>query len=137
PRCSCWACGATSRGFRCDRPPAPADGESGARARSTDEAAMRVSRIAPLAWYALLLFWSVVVLFPLVFMVSTAFKVRGDVFPNVKYLPWLQFQPTLSAWTYLFTDFRQQITDAFMTSLLAALGSAIAATFLGALAGYA
>jgi len=81
--------------------------------------------------------WSAVVLFPLVFMVSTAFKVRGDVFPSVKYLPWLQFKPTLSAWTYLFTDFREQITDAFLTSLFAALGSAIAATLLGALAGYA
>jgi multiple sugar transport system permease protein len=96
-----------------------------------------MSRTARFFCYVALCLWSLVVLFPLYFMVSTAFKERNDVYPDVKYIPWLQFQPTLSAWEYLRADFSKQITDAFTTSLLAASGSAVAATFLGALAGYA
>lgn len=87
--------------------------------------------------YAVLYLWSLIVLFPLYWMFSTAFKESLDIFPIPKYIPWLQFEPTLHAFQVVFTDFREPVVNAFMNSLIASVGSAIAATALGALAGYA
>lgn len=86
--------------------------------------------------YIVLLVWSVVVFFPLYWMVSTAFKQPQDLFPTPTYLPWIQFQPSLQAFHSLLTDYRVQVIGAVRNSFVAAAGSAFIATFLGALAGY-
>jgi len=86
--------------------------------------------------YTLLLVWSVVVLFPLFWMVSTAFKNQLDLFPKRLIIPFVQYTPKLDAFNYILTDFADQITNAFKNSLIAAGGSALLATFIGAMAGY-
>ncbi|MCC6313862.1 MAG: carbohydrate ABC transporter permease [Thermomicrobiales bacterium] len=80
--------------------------------------------------------WSAVVFFPLYWMMSTAFKQPMDLFPTPTYLPWLQFQPSLAAFHALLTDHRNEVFGAFRNSLVAAGGSALIASFLGALGGY-
>ncbi len=86
--------------------------------------------------YAVLVVWSIVVLFPLYWMVTTAFKNQLDLFPKRLIIPFVQFTPKLDAFNYILTDFADQITNAFKNSLLAAGGSALFATFIGAMAGY-
>lgn len=92
---------------------------------------------AKLLTYGVLSLWSAVVVFPLLWLVTTAFKTQAAVFPTPRYLPWLQFQPTLDAFRTVFTRYRSQLLNGFENSMIAALGSAAAATFLGALAAYA
>jgi multiple sugar transport system permease protein len=94
---------------------------------------IRWSRVAS---YLTLLAWSLVVVVPLFWMVTTAFKQQRDLFPRRLVVPFLEFVPKLDAFEYILTDFRGQLTTAFTNSLIAASGSAIAATLAGALAGY-
>lgn len=86
--------------------------------------------------YVVLFIWSVIVLFPLYWMVTTAFKNQLDLFPKRLFIPFIQFTPKLDAFNYILTDFQDQITNAFKNSLVAAGGSAVLATFIGAMAGY-
>jgi multiple sugar transport system permease protein len=87
--------------------------------------------------YAVLAGWTAIVAFPLYWMVTTAFKQRPDIFPVPRYIPWLQFQPTWNAFQTVLTDYRSQVVNAILNSVIAAAGSALLATLLGALAGYA
>ena len=86
---------------------------------------------------AVLIVWTAVVVLPLLWMFSTAFKTQGAIFPTPKYIPWLQFEPTLDAFRTVLTQYRSQLVNAFENSVISASASAVAATILGALAGYA
>ena len=86
---------------------------------------------------AVLIVWTAVVVLPLLWMFSTAFKTQGAIFPTPKYIPWLEFEPTLDAFRTVLTQYRSQLVNAFENSVISATASAVAATFLGALAGYA
>jgi multiple sugar transport system permease protein len=107
-----------------------------ARQQSTSSRRSRVPAMR-IASYAVLVAWSAVVLFPLFWMVTTAFKRQSDLFPRRLYIPFLQFTPKLDAFDYVFTDFGPQLSNAFGNSLIAAGGSALIATGLGALAAHA
>jgi multiple sugar transport system permease protein len=97
---------------------------------------MRVGARTPLWSRAFLIVWALIVIFPIYWLVTAAFKQRPDIFPTPTYIPWLQFQPTLRAFHTILTDYRSQLVNAFINSSIAAVGSAVAATFFGALAGY-
>lgn len=86
---------------------------------------------------AVLIVWTAVVVLPLLWMFSTAFKTQGAIFPTPKYIPWLEFEPTLDAFRTVLTQYRSQLVNAFENSVISASASAVAATILGALAGYA
>src|SRR5690606_32978878 len=51
-----------------------------------------------LASYLILIFWAFVVLFPLYWLFTTAFKLPVDVASGPKYIPFVDFQPSLHAW---------------------------------------
>ena len=87
--------------------------------------------------YGVVAVWGFIVVFPLYWMITTAFKQRPDIFPFPRYIPWLQFEPTLAAFRTVLTDYRSQVVNALVNSVIAAAGSALLATLLGALAGYA
>jgi len=87
--------------------------------------------------YGVVAVWGFIVVFPLYWMITTAFKQRPDIFPFPRYIPWLQFEPTLAAFRTVLTDYRSQVVNALANSVIAAAGSALLATLLGALAGYA
>ena len=97
---------------------------------------MRRRRVSIRFSYTVLFVWSSVVIFPLFWMVTGAFKQQGDIFPNPTYIPWLEFEPTLRAFRTVLTDYRSQVINALTNSVIASLASAIAATMLGAFAGY-
>lgn len=97
---------------------------------------MKARTRASMISYSVLIIWAVIIIFPLYWLITAAFKQRPDIFPTPTYIPWLQFRPTLSAFVTVFTDYRSQLFNAFGNSVIAAGGSAIFATILGALAGY-
>src|SRR5258708_14565794 len=54
--------------------------------------------------YAILGVWSIVILFPLYWLLITAFKAPPDVSNGPKYIPFVDFQPTTSTWHDLLAD---------------------------------
>ena len=67
----------------------------------------KMSPVAKIVAYAILIFWSIYVLFPLYWVVITAFKNAQIVNEGPYYIPFVDFQPSLDGW-------RQQfMTDSF------------------------
>ena len=64
----------------------------------------KMSPVASLLAYALLAVWSVVVLFPIYWVIITSFKDAAAVNQGPFYVPFLDFQPTLDAWRVQFTS---------------------------------
>lgn len=93
-----------------------------------------LSRRAPA--HIVLAIWSVVVLSPLYWVVVTSFKTQIDVATGPKFLPWIDFAPTISAWKDLFQSADAQWMRAFVNSIIVSTASSTIALALSALAGY-
>ncbi len=96
----------------------------------------RIRRKIPVWSITLQVVWFIIVVFPLYWMTITAFKERADVFPLPTFLPWVDFEPTLSSFRTVFGQYRSQLFNALANSAIASLVGAFVATFAGALAGY-
>ncbi len=89
-----------------------------------------------LVTYILLILWTVIVLFPLYWMLITSFKLPVQVTSGPVYIPFVDFQPSLHAWQYVLVgdiahDTRRQYTNTVVvamtsTILVMAIGSAAA-----------
>jgi multiple sugar transport system permease protein len=86
----------------------------------------------------ILLAWGVFALFPLYWMLVTAFKRNKDIYSNDAplYIPGVDFSPKLDSWRYLFGAGREQFLLGFRNSVLFATISALFAVAIGALAAY-
>ena len=84
-----------------------------------------------------LVIWAIIVVFPLYWMVITAFKQRPDVFPFPTFVPWVDFTPTLSAFESIFGEYRSQLFNALKNSAISSVIGATISTVVGAMAGYA
>jgi multiple sugar transport system permease protein len=88
--------------------------------------------------YVLLSAWAFVALFPLYWLLITSFKHPIAVFQGPKYLPWIDFQPTLDAWKFLLTGpAHQAVLRDWRNSTIEAITSALLAVSIGSMAGYA
>ncbi|MFO1056471.1 MAG: carbohydrate ABC transporter permease [Dongiaceae bacterium] len=87
--------------------------------------------------YALLGFWAFVVLFPLYWLLITSFKLPLDVNAGPFYLPWVDFEPSLHAWKYLFVDMLNDTLRPYVNTVIAALVSSVIAVAIGSMAAYA
>jgi multiple sugar transport system permease protein len=81
--------------------------------------------------------WTVVCLFPIYWLVVTSLKAPIAVSQGPRYLPGVDFRPTLDAWYYLFGPVRNEVTHSWTNSAILALSSAVLAVAIGSLAGYA
>lgn len=89
-----------------------------------------------LGLYVPLLLWTVIVYFPLYWLVITSFKTPLAVSLG-SIVPWADFQPTLNAWQHVFGGSQSSpIAAAYVNSLIVGVSSALAATILGTMAGY-
>ncbi len=87
------------------------------------------------ATYAVLFFWTLVVLFPLYWVVVTSLKAQIVVDTGPFYLPFIDFQPTLSAWDFML--FENNTVGPYINSVVVSLGSTFLAVLIGSLAAYA
>jgi multiple sugar transport system permease protein len=90
-----------------------------------------------LAAYLVLCGWAAVVLFPLYWLVITSFKLPIQVNSGPVYLPFVDFQPSLDAWRYIFVDLRSDTLRPYVNTVVVALGSSTLALVLGSAAAYA
>ena len=77
-----------------------------------------------------------IVLFPLYWLVITSFKLPIDVAYPPKYLPFLDFQPSLHAWRYIFVDLGNDTFRPYFNSVIVASCSTVLAVLAGSMAAY-
>jgi multiple sugar transport system permease protein len=100
---------------------------------------MRQSRRLKLSLtYVLLALWAIFCLFPIYWLIITSVKLPIAVFQGPKYLPWIDFQPSLHAWEdVLFGRFQGEVVRRWANSAIMATSSAALAVAIGSMAGYA
>jgi multiple sugar transport system permease protein len=87
--------------------------------------------------YLLLGIWTVVVLFPIYWLVTTSFKLPIDVNTGPFYLPGIDYKPSLHAWDYILVgDLSNDTKRNFLNTLIVAPVSASLALLLGTGAAY-
>ncbi len=87
--------------------------------------------------YAGLLAWSAVVLFPLYWLLITSFKLPIHVNDGPVYLPFIDFDPSLHAWRYIFFEIGGDTLRPYVNSLIVASVSTLLAMLVGSMAAYA
>jgi multiple sugar transport system permease protein len=87
--------------------------------------------------YALLGLWTVIVLFPLYWLFITSFKLPIDVSYPPKYLPFIDFRPSLDAWHYIFVDLGNDTLRPYFNSMVVAVSSTALSVGIGSMAAYA
>ena len=103
------------------------------RPRGLDELSPPGKAIA----YLLLGFWTFVVLFPLYWLAITSFKLPLDVNEGPFYLPFIDFQPSLDAWKYLFGTMLGDTLRPYRNTMIVALLSSAISLAVGTMAAYA
>lgn len=94
-------------------------------------------RVTSLVSYTILIVWSFVLFFPMYWVVITSFKHPVDMAVKATYLPWVDFQPGLHAWRYLFVERLSWFMQPFINSVIVAFVSSALALLIGSMAGYA
>ncbi len=87
--------------------------------------------------YAALTTWAFIVLFPLYWVAITSLKLPIQVDDGPDYLPFVDFDPSLHAWRYIFFDLGNDTLRPYFNSLIIASGSTVIAVLFGAMAAYA
>src|SRR5919201_6970234 len=92
---------------------------------------------AKVSAYLILVLWALIVLFPLYWLVVTSFKLPIQVDAGPKYLPFVDFDPTLSAWRYIFGPLRNDTLRPYTNSVVVTAISSTLVLALGSSAAYA
>jgi multiple sugar transport system permease protein len=87
--------------------------------------------------FLLLLGWSLVVLFPIYWLMVTSFKTPYDVDKGPFYVPFLDFQPTLDAWRYILVELGNDTLRPYVNTVIVGLSSALIALVMGSFTAYA
>lgn len=85
---------------------------------------------------SVLFLWMLFALFPVYWTLITAFKRQVDVYDGPRFLPWVDFQPTMQAWTTLFGDDSGDFLGKIGNSILFSAVSSALAVLLGGFAAY-
>lgn len=96
----------------------------------------KVSTSNALFSYTILIFWSVVVLFPLYWLIITSFKEMFHVNNGPFYLPFADYQPSTANWKYIFNDVWRDTSRSFRNTVIIALCSSLLALIVGGSAAY-
>ncbi len=86
---------------------------------------------------ASIIVWLSIVYLPLYWMVITAFKLPIAISRGATYIPWIDFMPSLAAWSEMFTGVQSlRISSAFRNGLAISFVSATLAVVFGTMAGF-
>lgn len=84
-----------------------------------------------------LFFWAFLTLFPLYWVMITAFKAPPAVNGGPTYIPWVDFTPTLQAWRDIASGLRGNFAGTVWHSTLIGVTASVLATLFGSMAAYA
>jgi multiple sugar transport system permease protein len=86
--------------------------------------------------YALLVFWSLVCLFPLYWIAVTSLKGNLEIMRGPYYLPFVDFTPSLDAWVDVLTYANDHLLLRFFNSAVVAITSTLLTVIFGGMAVY-
>jgi multiple sugar transport system permease protein len=99
---------------------------------------MRVQRrLSRVISYTILIVWSLILFFPMYWVVITSFKDISDMSERPTLIPFVDFQPKLHAWHFLFVEELEWFLKPFSNSLIVSTITAVLAVTIGSMAGYA
>jgi multiple sugar transport system permease protein len=82
--------------------------------------------------------WTFIVLFPLYWVITTAFKLPIDVASGPKYIPFIDYQPSLHAWYEMLVENGSDfVLRPYFNTITVGIGSALVALVIGTCAAYA
>ena len=87
--------------------------------------------------YIVLVGWAFVVLFPIYWLIVTSVKLPIQVDAGPVYIPFVDFQPSLHAWRYIFVDLGPDTFRPYFNTIVVSIISALLALALGTTASYA
>ena len=96
-----------------------------------------VSPAGALVSYLVLGLWTFLILFPLYWIAITAFKEPAEVNNGPFYIPFVDFEPSMHAWRYIFVDEGEGLRNKFINTLGVSTISTFISVALGASAAYA
>ncbi len=94
------------------------------------------SPVTMLLSYLALGSWTLVILFPLYWLVVTSFKLPIQVNEGPVYLPGIDYQPSLHAWRYIFVDLARDTLRPYLNTVVVAFSSSALALLFGTTAAY-
>ena len=92
---------------------------------------------AKLGAFSLLVAWAIIVLFPIYWLAVTSLKTPQQVDKGPFYIPFVDFQPTLSAWRYILIELGNDTLRPYLNTVIVGFSSSIVALILGSAAAYA
>ncbi len=90
--------------------------------------------------YSFLCIWSMFVIAPFLWALSTSFKDFQSITSGATYIPWLQFDPTLEGWKVLLRSPARggvDIVEPYLNSIFVTCAASLISITLGTLAAYA
>jgi multiple sugar transport system permease protein len=105
--------------------------------RATHRSLLAPTPLQMLGSYVVLIFWALVVLFPIYWLVVTSFKTPAQVDQGPFYIPGVDFQPTMENWRYLTVEVGGDTWRPFFNTVTIATVSSVLALALGTAASYA
>lgn len=87
--------------------------------------------------YTMLVIWSLILFFPMYWVVITSFKDITDMSAKPTFIPFIDFQPKLDAWRFLFVEEFEWFLKPFSNSLIVSTVTALLSVTIGSMAGYA
>jgi multiple sugar transport system permease protein len=110
--------------------------------RQTDQFSTRnpqasAVRVASVARVALLVLWTLVCLLPLLWVVITSFKGEMDIMDGPRFLPFIDFMPSLESWLFVLTDPSNALVPRAVNSTVIGLTSTALTLLIGWMAVYA
>ena len=90
--------------------------------------------------YLVITFWSMFVIAPFLWALSTSFKDFNSVTGGATYIPWLQFEPSLEGWKVLVRSPAKggvDIIEPYFNSIFVTCSASLISIILGTLAAYA
>ncbi|MEP7173627.1 MAG: carbohydrate ABC transporter permease, partial [Aestuariivirga sp.] len=94
------------------------------------------SLLVKILTYALLVFWSLVCLFPLYWIAVTSLKGNLEIMHGPYFLPFVDFTPSLEAWVNVLTYANDHLLLRFFNSAVVAVTSTLLTVLLGGMAVY-
>lgn len=90
--------------------------------------------------YGFIILWTIFVIAPFLWALSTSFKDFQSVTSGATYIPWLQFDPTLEGWRVLLKSPANggvDIVEPYINSILVTCSASLISIILGTLSAYA
>ena len=96
-----------------------------------------ISVLESIPLYTILCIWAFICLFPIYWVFITSFKEAYVVNQGPFYIPFIDFQPSLHAWEFVFLQESLNTLKPFFNTVFIAFISATFSLFIGSMAGYA